>query len=346
MLRVKRATVMFVLIGMLIFPTWSFASAPQAPGSFTFAPVSTNDPSVTEKGYFVYRLEPGVSASGMVKLFNPTLASITVQLGPVDATTAQRGGSAFSAGDPTQMQSAKWLTVDQSTVTLTPGEERKVAFEVRLPDTFQPGQYLAGLAASMPKITSQQAAPIIGKQANASIDLQQRYIIAVQLDVGSNWNTELTIPNVALYQQPSGSYLGIDIHNSGATFLKPTGSVVLKDHQGNVLLSNDLSIGNFLPGTAITYPIDWPGIPLPGVYQVAVNLTYGSGERAEYNGTIEVSAQQAEESPEAQHAAQNLVHAPSAIQPWMIYTLGAFFLLMCLLLGLNLLRLRASRTNV
>src|SRR6476620_3686218 len=81
---------------VLISPIPAGAQEQGDANRFDLLPVVEENPHVTEKGYFAYPLQPGADTTGAVLVRNLGTQPITVQLATVDATTAQKGGSAFA----------------------------------------------------------------------------------------------------------------------------------------------------------------------------------------------------------------------------------------------------------
>ena len=124
---------------------------------FDLRPVPADNLHVTEKGYFIYSLEAGGDTTGAALARNTGTQPITVQLAPVDATTAQKGGSAFADVSSAPTQVATWLQLDQASVTLDPKKQQKIGFTIHAPATIKPGQHLAGIAAYLQDIPSANA---------------------------------------------------------------------------------------------------------------------------------------------------------------------------------------------
>ena len=263
--------------------------AAEAPGAaFAIAPEPGDDPATTAAGYFVYELAPGEAASGSVRLRNPGAAPVTVELAAVDAETARTGGSAFAAGAAPR-GAGRWLRLDAERLTLAPGETASLAFVVGPPAGTAPGQYLAGLAAFVPAAPQGTPAAREENEIAASVVVQTRAVIGVQVDVPGAWTPSLRITGASALRQPSGTTLGIALRNDGDTLLRPQGSVTLRGEEASPLLEEEIALGAFLPGTEITYPIVWPGEARSGAYGIDVALTYADGKVAHYRGTIEVA---------------------------------------------------------
>lgn len=321
-------------------------------------PVPNQDPAITANGYFIYPMQPDAWASGQVLLRNPGPTPVTIDLTTVTAQTAQNGGSAFAVESGAVSGVAGWIELGQRQATVAPGTEQTVSFSVHTPAGVKPGQYLAGIAASeAPAATAAGSAAVPGM--GARVTTNTRYVIGVQTDIAGAWEASLSIPNVSVLDQPSGTVIGVELRNDGDVFLlKPSGRIVVTDAAGNQLISQAIEMGTFVPGTDVTYPVAWPGQPAAGAYKVTVDLGYAEGKTATYDSTITVSAEAEQHAVEransvlapqqnvAQPAISTAPVVASAIQPWMFYAIGTLFLLMIIMLALNLRRGRSTKQSV
>lgn len=341
------------LVAIIVAPNRALAQdgvatppATPVPNRFEIGPEAGEDPATTAQGFFVYELAPGAEATGSVRVNNPGAESVTVELAAADANTAQSGGSAFAGVDATPTASGRWLRLDEPRVTLAPGEAASVGFSVQPPAQTAPGQYLAGLVAYIP--AAQAGASGAGAdQAGASVTMQTRYVIGVQVDVPGEWTPSLEITGASAMEQPSGTRLGIAIENNGDEFLKPEGSVTLSNADLTPILTEPIKLGTFLTGTDITYPVAWPGAPNAGEYGVEVELTYANDKVARYSGQLSVSdnAPVAAPPPGSQPAATAPAVAPAAaaIPMWVFAAIAALLGLIVLLLIMVLARSRKPR---
>jgi hypothetical protein len=333
-----------------MLPSWTQAEGNAEDAQWGIVPVPEQNPATTAKGYFVYPIQPGGRASGQVLLRNPGTTPVTIVLATVNAETAQQGGSAFSTEEGSASSIAGWIELGERQATLPPGTQRPISFSVHTPAGIKPGQYLAGIAASeAPAATTEATTALPGLGAN--IAMHSRYVIGVQADIGSGWTPAMRIAAVSALDQPSGTVIGVQLMNDGDIFLKPSGTILITDATGQQLLSQALEMGTFVPGTAVTYPIAWPGQPAAGTYSVAIDLEYAEGKHALYSSTFDVSGAVEQHAAERANveAVPQIAPKPAAmlaplagIQPWMIYVLGGLLLLIVLLLILNLVRGRSK----
>ena len=354
------AAIAVALSAFLAPPASSSAQGDANASQFSFSPVQPGDPAVTEKGYFVYGLRPGAGAAGRVRLQNTAGRTVAIELAALDAETAQTGGSSFAPTGTEPKAVGAWVRLAERSVVLRPGEQKEVGFSVRAPESAEPGQYLAGIAAYAP--SKPNGATKRGeKQASASVDVRTRYVIAVQVDVPGPRVPSLTISSVSLVEQPAGAYIGVAMENDGAVLLRPSGSIRLTGSGGERVLEETIEMGTFVTGTEATYPVALPRAVRPGRYGVEVKLSYAEGKAASYDGSIAIGAPASASGPAPQagdeegarqrgstgsatpRSGQRAPALASGLEPWMAYALGGLLLTAVVLLALNLLRGRTGK---
>lgn len=257
---------------------------------FAISIVPSSDPAVTANGYFIYKVQSSTNVTGSVMLKNPSSKPLTISLASTDAITANVGGSAFETADKTSKATGTWLKFAETSVTLPAGTQKPVDFSVTVPQSVKPGQYLAGISAYIPSVPATAVEGQGSTKMGATVTMQTRYVIGVQLDVQGTWTPSMKIDSVALMQPPSGPYIGVHMKNDGDTLFKSSGTFVLSDAAGKHRLDKPIEMGTFVPGTDVTYPINWSGEMVPGTYQVEVIANYGVNKQAIYKSSLEIGA--------------------------------------------------------
>lgn len=262
----RNSTLMSVLIGIIALCITPSAWADESALEFRVAPSSGSD--VSDGGdYFVLSMQPGDVERQAVELTNPSTETLTVRLAAVDAATAQMGGVDYGAEQLTPTATGSWIVLDQERVDLEPGDSEEVAFEVNAPSDAASGVHLAGVVVWVDGAQQQQDAG-----AGATMNVQSRRVVAVQVDVPGPAAPVLEIRGAEAEARPDGLYLGIELFNSGNGFAKGTGTVSIegRDGQGTFL------VDTIVPRTGTIYPFRWAGSSVPsGSYQVAIEVDYG-----------------------------------------------------------------------
>lgn len=255
-------------------------------------PDSQTDP---EGGYFVLETAPGETVEQSIGLRNDSDEQLTLHLAAVDATTGQLGGASYALADEPATGTAAWITLERAEVTLQPGASDFVSFDVAVPEDARSGQHLAGLSIAAPS-EGEDAGEAGEGEAGASIDVQTRRIIAVQVELPGSAEPELVVGGVTAAARPDGLYLEIAIENGGRGLTKAEGVITVGED-----FEREFSVDTFVPGTSIAYPIKWPVADPDGQHEAVVELRYG-GEIAEWEGSFAVGDETLEELGDRQVA--------------------------------------------
>lgn len=279
--------------------------------SFSLKPASTQSPN---SAYFVYDAEPGQVIHDEVLVTNTGDAPGTVQLAALDGMTGQTGGIVFPDADAPRAQVGAWTRLDQTELTLEPGESRTVGFTLTVPREVRAGHHVGGIAA--------QGVAVKQGSGQFQVNVQTRVVTAVQVNLPGPVVEHLAIDGVTPTMQGSRQALLLGLRNDGNRMLKPHGTLTVTDSQGQELHSIPLQLNTFLPDTAIAYPAVVLDGPLAaGEYAVAVRLQYGEEGTASYEGTLTISSEQAAQAAQAAPAEQPATIAAPAGQAmplWLI----------------------------
>src|SRR4051812_4987580 len=85
-----------------------------------------------KRGYFIYNLAPGATRTGGVIVSNTGNRSGTVKLYSADGSTGQTTGTVYLT-DKQPIRAGAWIKLAQASVTLAPGEIKRVPFTVKVP---------------------------------------------------------------------------------------------------------------------------------------------------------------------------------------------------------------------
>lgn len=270
----------------------SSASAQESDTDFVAEPVPGSQ-MAPSGGYFLLEAAPGQEVRQSIGLRNDGGKPLELQLDAVDATTGQLGGASYGLADEQPARTGAWITLERSTVTLAPGASEIISFQIAVPSDADSGQHLAGISVAAPRQDADTADAGEG-QAGASIDVQTRRIIAVQVNLPGPDAPELVIDGIAPVARPDGLYLEIAIENRGRGLTKAEG--VLTVGEG---FEREFDVDTFIPGTAIAYPIKWVADRSDGEHLAAVELRYGE-EVVRWSGTFRVGDEVREELADRQ----------------------------------------------
>ena len=176
------------------------------------------------------------------------------------------------------------------------------------------------------------AAPIEGArssaaargQIGASVDLQVRRVVAVQVNVPGPSAPELVVTGVSPTGRPDGLYLEITIENSGRSLTRGEGTITLPA-QG---FKRTFAVDTLVPRTSVAYPIKWTdGTDVgSGEHRARVELHY-DGRVAQWEGAFTVGRavrqELAERRIDGSAEAPGKSAMPASVLPGSLFAAGA-----------------------
>ena len=167
-----------------------------------------------------------------------------------------------------------WIEVDETSLTLGPGEERAIELSISTPEDAAGTSWSAVFIMAEPSVSSVEGAQLVSIYRTAikvfvtvpGTELLAGEVTSVTVDTGAG----------------SGPRVSFAFANTGNTLLTATGSVSIVDVAGTIVqtaISENLQV---LPGSGRLTTIESFGsdaLP-PGVYQAIVSVDYGGGELA------------------------------------------------------------------
>ncbi len=218
--------------------------------------------------YFRYRVTPGGSETGTVRLTNLSGRPLTVLLRAADVTTAATGGLQYGSAPPGG--DAQWLTLDRSRVRLAAGGAQSVGFRLRVPTGATPGDHFAGIVALNGhdlRVTRHRPTP-----RGLQLRFLPRLAIAVQTTIPGPSTYQLQPGNAGIEVTPSATNATLQLRNTGNRLVRAT-SGNLSLLQGNTpLVHHHVKLDSFVPNTQITLRVPFEGTPAHGTYRLRGTL--------------------------------------------------------------------------
>lgn len=306
------STLRYLLLAMLLLGPRSVGAQAAGGPSFGLRPVRYDPDRPATQSYFIYDVSPGQSFQDEVQVTNSGSASGTVRLYPVDATTGQTSGPVYLSAADVRKGVGAWIELDQTELTLAPGESRAVAFKIRVPQSARPGQHLGGLVAEDTVLKEGQSGGAL------QVKLQQRMVTAVQINLPGVMVEKVEITGVASSIQAGNQVLELGLRNDGTEMVKPSGSVHVTNAQGQEVQRLNFQLESILPDTQIQYPVQIERQALAaGEYHATVRISYGKQGTASYETTFQVTNGQVSQLYEAkpQLPPPTAPVATAAVQP-------------------------------
>jgi Bacterial protein of unknown function (DUF916) len=314
------------------------AVAPAGAGKFGDVVAATVPPGsrISPQGHFyLIAANPGDTVTQNFRVTNPNDHRVTVTIEAVDAATGDRTGVQLGRPGSAKALTSRWIVVSSPEVTLAPNEQRDIPFTVHVPQKVGPGQYLAGLSASVPLSASDAAAnPTPAGRAGFSMSVRFQRGIAVEIDIPGTRSPNLAVSGAEPKATPDGVSLGVHIANVGNAFARGRGVIRVADTNTDY----SFKIDTFVAQTAIVYPLRWTKTVVPGSHHIQVDLTYDGGRRTSWTGTVVIAG---DAQNRLESALRNVTVRPhgSGVSPLVILA-GALFVI---LVGAAIAMRRRSR---
>jgi hypothetical protein len=260
---------------LLVFAGTGYA---QEGAQVSLRPVDEEGNPLPGPGYFTVTAEPGEVVTLRVLVSNAGSAPATITLQPVDASTSTAGGVAYNLPDQPAREVGAWVELPQTSLTLEPGRATLLPFQVRVPAGARTGEHVGGVTAFIPVEGAGSA--VAGSQPGQqfALKVQTRTVVAVVVNVPGARETRLTVGGVDVERRPDAAYVVVRVRNTGNALTKALGSVlVTRAGDPTPLISGPIALDTTVPGTDVTFPIQWMRDPPAGRYQARVELTWDGG---------------------------------------------------------------------
>jgi hypothetical protein len=275
------------------------------------------------RAYFIFNAKPGTHIQSAVRVINSGAATGNATLYGTDATTGATSGAVYLDRTVRSQDVGSWLTLGESSVTLTPGQSIQVPFEVTIPKNVRSGEHLGGIGMEVKPLGDKPE--FIGKGNNVQILTRTLTVIAVEVILPGAHSEALSASGVQAGGQNGYQSLQIALHNTGTMMFKSSGTLQVMDQYGALLQTLLLKLDTFLPATSIDLPVYLKKALGVGNYQIALTLTYGDNHILRYNTHFTITEPQVLQAFPAKTLQSPVV--VSNVLPWWMLLVGGFFVL-------------------
>ena len=166
-----------------------------------------------------------------------------------------------------------WISVAESSLTLSPGEQRALDLVISTPEVASGTTWSALFIQAEPAVSTVEGAQLVSIYRTAI----KVFVTVPGTQRPSGQVTSVAV-NTAGHQPPSVSF---EFANTGNTLLTAIGNVTIVNVEGTVVCEETFDSLQILPGSHRIASIDLPAPPLPpGIYQAIVSVDYGNAELA------------------------------------------------------------------
>ena len=291
----RRVLVTVVAAGALLIGGIVPASA--AGPTWQMQPSGKNGPST--RPHHVYDLAPGAVVKDYVRIENLGQESLTLRLYATDAFSTASGQFALLPSTEKPADVGTWVTMSADEVTVKPGKDVIVPFEVVVPDNASPGDHVGAVISSL--VTERT------NSKGEKILVESRIGSRIYLRVKGDTTQQLQVDNLSArwtgsFWQPWNGRVEVsyDLTNTGNVRVTPTPQVVVNGPIGLQLArSAGPALPELLPGSTVRVSSDAeagdavPGPVLSGVFAAGMlraNLMLRSDTSIVGSGTVGLTA--------------------------------------------------------
>jgi len=214
-------------------------------------------------------VSPGSTYERAIELYNSDDSTRTAEVSLRDYTFTYEGTTNYEDPGTLERSNASWINYGGSTVTLPPGEEVELTYQVDVPNAVD-GEPPSGTYWSMLLIEplNQQTA-----SADQGLAVQQvrRYGIQVATHISGTGAPAIDILSTDLSRQEDQTALTVAVENTGTRSASPSAQLELYDEAGELVTEEQTSSKRVYPGTSAQYQVDLSGVS-SGSYQVLLVL--------------------------------------------------------------------------
>ncbi|MDX6671178.1 MAG: hypothetical protein QOI91_1541 [Solirubrobacteraceae bacterium] len=253
------------LLCVLALAASAAASAPagaataRPPIAAGFSIVAVGQPS-----YFRFTARPGAVVTGLVRVRNLKARSLVVRLTPADLTTADSGGVSFPQSRP--RTTGAWVTLQHATVRLRAHSSALVRFRARVPATITGGEHYAGIVAV--DVAQARAARAPSHKRGVSVRHLTRLALPIKVTTPGPLLHHLALSGIGFGVDAAGSKLRLALRNDGSVITRATRIHLKVSRSGRTLFAVNERLADFIPQTAISFPVAWRGALKRGTYAV------------------------------------------------------------------------------
>jgi hypothetical protein len=196
---------------------------------------------------------PGDSLVDVVKLYNETQDQMTLTASVQNFKAMGETGTPEFTNAAAATGLSSWIKIDETTVTLAPGERKSVLFTVAVPGDAEPGGHFAGIlwAAGGATAEGTSGVGLIAKTGTL-------VLVRVAGLVSETGRIVEFGTDKASYDYLPATF-GIRFENTGNVHLKPAGTIEVKNMWGNkvasMMVNGDLA--NVLPDSIRKFDASW-----------------------------------------------------------------------------------------
>ncbi|MFD4421939.1 DUF916 domain-containing protein [Agromyces sp. NPDC058484] len=218
---------------------------------------------------FAYDLPPGGTLTDGIIVTNRSDEPISLDIYAADGFLTPDGSLDILAGGEESTELGSWIEIESPQVSIASGESAEIPFEVVVPESTQPGDYAAGVVASMS--VGSDGGVITERRLGSRVHLRVHGELAPTVTV-----TDVSLAYEGVVNPVAGgtAVVSFTLTNTGNARLAPVAAVQVAGPFGWVpTVAPGEEIPELLPGSSIEHVVHLDGVAPLGLITADVSVT-------------------------------------------------------------------------
>lgn len=244
------------------------AAAPSADTTVTWSVRPADTAQGRDRPNYAYDLPPGGTVGDALYVANRSPTPITLTVYAADGFLTEDGALDILAGGVASTDLGSWVQVETTEVTLDSGASAEVPFTIAVPADASPGDYAAGVVASM--LVTAENGTITERRLGSRVHLRVQGDLAPALTVN---DVTVDYHGTANPVEAGSATVTYTLTNTGNTRLDPTVDVALGGPFGLASVSAADDAPELLPGSSLQRTVEVASVVPLGLLSADVTAT-------------------------------------------------------------------------
>lgn len=244
----------------------SAAAAPDTTVTWSVKPADTAQGR--DRPNYAYDLAPGGTVGDALYVANRSAEPITLQVYAADGFLTEDGALDILAGGSASTDLGSWVSIETTELTLDSGADAEVPFTVAVPSDTPPGDYAAGIVASM-SVTS-DTGTVTERRLGSRMHLRVLGDLAPALTVDG---VSVDYHGTANPLEAGSATVRYTLTNAGNARLDPDVDVALSGPLGWARVTAADDAPELLPGSSLERTVEVAGVAPLGLLAAEVTAT-------------------------------------------------------------------------
>lgn len=260
----KKTIILLVIFTLFVFTGKSIMAADI--GGLGIFPAYYDTQNPQSESWFIYNLVSGEEKKDTLLIRNSSNKTLSAKIYSADGTTTADGAFTLEGVHEKKDGLGAWVKLPIETVTVSPGEEKKIDFTIHVPGNASVGDHTGGILLEN-----------IDAQAGKGVNVVTRVGVRIYETVPGLLIRKLKITDFSWKLVNDKVVFYFSLANEGNTQLTPSGKL---NYQNSFYGGNgnfDMNLGTILQGKPTKVPITWVNAPLIGQVKAKAVVNFGTG---------------------------------------------------------------------